>query len=137
MATGVRLPVQGRLRSSPLVIGASIQYLHGPACHLRTNLRLTLERSDGTAVAVTGNRSPLTLEADLPEDGGTAGDILRTATMCYWGWDNWCAKPLPQARVRITANGGVSTTRPLPPHSIQDPRYPCRPNAPWKILPLP
>jgi hypothetical protein len=119
------------------VIGASIQYLHGPACHLQTNLRLTVERSDGTRVAVAGTPSPLTLEADLPEDGGTAGDIMRTATMRYWGWDNWCAQPLPQARVRITANGGVSTTRPLPPHSIQDLRFPCRPNAPWKILPLP
>jgi len=119
------------------VIGASIQYLHGPACHLRTDLRLTVERSDGTAVAVPGTPSPLALEADLPEDGGTAGDIMRTATMRYWGWDNWCAQPLPQARVRITANGGVSTTRPLPPRSIQDPRFPCRPNAPWRILPLP
>jgi hypothetical protein len=119
------------------VIGASIQYLHGPPCHLRTSLRLTVERSDGTAVAVAGTPSPLTVEADLPEDGGTAGDIMRTATMRYWGWDNWCARPLPQARLRITANGGLSTTRPIPPGSIQDPRFPCQPSAPWKLLPLP
>jgi len=119
------------------VIGASIQYLHGPPCHLRTSLRLAVERSDGSAVAVAGTPSPLTLEADLPEDGGTAGDIMRTATMRYWGWDNWCARPLPQARLRITASGGASTTRSIPPRSIQDPRFPCQPSAPWKILPLP
>jgi hypothetical protein len=57
--------------------------------------------------------------------------------MRYWGWDNWCARALPQGRLRITANGGVSTTRPIPPGSIQDPRFPCQPSAPWKILPLP
>ena len=119
------------------VIGASIQYLHGPACHLQTSLRLTVERSDGSAVAVGGTPSPLAVEADLPEDGGTAGDIMRTATMRYCGWDNWCARALPQGRLRITANGGVSTSRPIPPGSIQDPRFPCQPSAPWKILPLP
>ncbi|HWC40901.1 MAG TPA: hypothetical protein VHK02_02830 [Actinomycetota bacterium] len=119
------------------VIGASIQYLHGPPCHLQTSLRLTVERSDGTAVAVAGTPAPLTVEADLPEDGGTPGDLMETATMRYWGWDNWCARALPQARLRITASGGVSATRPIPPRSIQDPRFPCQPSAPWKLLPLP
>ncbi len=119
------------------VIGGDIQYLQGPACHLRATLRLTVERADGTAVAVPGTPSALTVEADLPEDGGAAGDVMRTATMRLWGWDNWCKQPLPQARVRVTTDSDASTTRPLPPRSIQDPRFPCQPNAPWKIVPLP
>jgi hypothetical protein len=119
------------------VIGASIQYLQGPACHLRTSLRLTVERADGSPIAVPGTPSPTTVEADLPEDGGTAADVMRTATMRYWGWDNWCAQPLPQAQVRIAADTGAATTRPLPPRSLEDPRFPCRANAPWKVRPLP
>jgi hypothetical protein len=119
------------------VVGASIQYLHGPACHLRTSLRLTVERADGRPVAVPGTPSPLTVEADLPEDGGTAADVMRTGTMRFWGWDNWCAQPVPQARVRITADTGASATRPLPPRSLENPAFPCRPDAPWKVRPLP
>ncbi|HEX6676010.1 MAG TPA: hypothetical protein VF486_13385, partial [Actinomycetes bacterium] len=119
------------------VIGANVQYLQGPACHLRTSLRLTVERADGTAVAVPGTPSALTVEADLPEDGGTPGDVMQTATMRFWGWDNWCRQPLPRARVRLTTDGGASTTRPLPSRSLQNPRFPCRPNVPWSIGPLP
>jgi hypothetical protein len=119
------------------VIGANVQYLQGPACHLRTSMRLTVERADGTAVAVPGTPSALTVEADLPEDGGTVGDVMRTATMRFWGWDNWCGQPLPQARVRVTTDIGTSTTRPLPPRSIENPRHPCKSNAPWQIVALP
>jgi DNA-directed RNA polymerase specialized sigma24 family protein len=78
-------------------------------CHLRTTLRLT----------------------------GDGVDVPRYATMWFWGWDNWCRQPLPDARVRVTADSGASTTRPLPPRSIQDARFPCHPNAPWKVAPLP
>jgi hypothetical protein len=118
------------------VIGGDVEYLGGPACHLQARLRLTVERADGTAVAVPGTPSELTLAADLPEDGGRSRQIMRTATMWFWGWDNWCRQPLSQARVRVTADGGASTTRPLPPRSAQDPHIPCRPNAPWTIAPL-
>jgi hypothetical protein len=119
------------------VIGADVRFLRGPACHLRATLRLTVERTDGTAVAVPGTPSTLTVEADLPEDGAATGDVMRGATMRFWGWDNWCKQPLPQARVRVTTDSGASTTRSLPPRSIQDPRFPCQPNTPWKIVPLP
>jgi hypothetical protein len=119
------------------VISGDIRYLQGPPCHLRTTLRLTVEQADGTPIAVPGTPSPFTVEADLPENGGVAGDVPRLATMWFWVWDNWCRQPLPQARVRVTADSGASTTRPLPPRSIQDPRYPCQPNAPWKVVPLP
>ena len=119
------------------VISGDIRYLQGPACHLRTTLRLTIEHADGTPVAVPGTPSPFTVEADLPENGGVAGDVPRLATMWFWVWDNWCRQPLPAARVRVTADSGESTTRPLPPRSIQDPHFPCQPNAPWKVVPLP
>jgi hypothetical protein len=118
------------------VIAGDVQYLRGPACHLQVRLRLTVERADGTAIEVPGTPSELTLAADLPEDGGRSHQIMRTATMWFWGWDNWCKQPLSQARVRVTADGGASTTRPLPPPSIQDPQIPCQPNAPWTITPL-
>jgi hypothetical protein len=119
------------------VIAGDVRYLQGPPCHLRTTLRLTVEHADGTPLAVPGTPSPFTVEADLPENGHVAGDVPRYATMWFWVWDNWCRQPLPDARVRVTADGGASTTRPLPPRSIQDPRFPCRPNAPWKVVPLP
>lgn len=119
------------------VIAGDVQYLRGPACHLQVTLRLTVERADGTTIAVPGTPSELTLAADLPEDGGRSRQIMQTATMWFWGWDNWCKQPLSQARVRVTADGGASTTRPLPPRSIQDPHIPCQPNAPWVITPLP
>jgi hypothetical protein len=119
------------------VIAGDIRYLQGPPCHLRTTLRLTVEHADGTPLAVPGTPSPFTVEADLPENGHVAGDVPRYATMWFWVWDNWCRQPLPDARVRVTADSGTATTRPLPPHSIQDPHFPCRPNAPWKVAPLP
>jgi hypothetical protein len=119
------------------VISGDIRYLQGPACHLRTTLRLTVEQADGTPVAVPGTPSPFAVEADLPENGGVAGDVPRGATMWFWRWDNWCRQPQPTVRVRVTADSGVTTTRPLPPRSIQDPRFPCHPNAPWRIVPLP
>jgi hypothetical protein len=100
-------------------------------------LRLTVERADGTPLTVPGTPSPFAVEADLPEGAGTGGDFLRTATMWFWRWDNWCRQPLPGVRVRVTADGGASTTRALPPPSTQDRRFPCRPGAPWRITPLP
>ena len=119
------------------VIAGDVEYLQGPACHLQLTLRLTVERADGTAIAVPGTPSQLTVTADLPEDGGSSRQFMRTATMWFWGWDNWCRQPLPQARVRVTADGGASTTRPLPSRLIQDPHAPCRACAPWTIAPLP
>jgi hypothetical protein len=119
------------------VISGDVRYLHGPRCHLRMTLRLTVERADGAPVAVPGTPSPFTVEADLPENGGAAGDVPRTATMWFWRWDNWCRQPLSATRVRVSADSGASATRRLPPGSIQDPRFPCRPGAPWKVVPLP
>jgi hypothetical protein len=119
------------------VIAGDVRYLQGPPCHLRTTLRLTVEHADGTPLAVPGTPSPFTVEADLPENGHVAGDVPRYATMWFWVWDNWCRQPLPDARVRVTADSGASTIRRLPPRSIQNPRFPCRPNAPWKVAPLP
>jgi hypothetical protein len=119
------------------VIAGDVRYKQGPPCHLRTTLRLTVEHADGTPLAVPGTPSPYTVEADLPENGHVAGDVPRYATIWFWVWDNWCRQPLPGARVRVTADSGASTTRPLPPRSIQDRRFPCRANAPWKVAPLP
>jgi hypothetical protein len=119
------------------VMSGDIRFLGGPACHLRTTLRLTVERADGTPVAVPGTPSPFTVEADLPENGGVAGDVPRGATTWFWEWDNWCKPAQDIGRVRVTADSGTTTTRSLPPRSIQNPRFPCQPNASWKVVPLP
>jgi hypothetical protein len=119
------------------VMSGDIRFLGGSACHLRTTLRLTVERPDRTPVPVPGTPSPFTVEADLPENGGVAGDATRGATMWFWEWDNWCKPAQDIGRVRVTADSGTSTTRSLPPRAIQDPRFPCQPNAPWKVVPLP
>ena len=119
-----------------LVIAGDIRYLRGPACHLRTTVRLTVEQADGTPVTVPGTPSPFTVQTDLPEDN-ISSDLPRGASMWFWAWDNWCRQPLASAHLRVTADNGASTTRPLPPRSIQDRHFPCRPNAPWRVVPLP
>lgn len=119
------------------VMSGDIRFQRGPACHLRATLRLTVERPDGTPVPVPGTPSPFTVEADLPENGGVVGDVPRGATMWFWEWDNWCKPAQGIGRVRVTTDSGASTTRSLPPRAIQDPRFPCQPNAPWKVVPLP
>jgi hypothetical protein len=119
-----------------LVIWGDLRYLQGPACHLRTTLHLTVERADGTPIAVPGEPASFTVEADLPE-GSVETDLPRGATLWFFEWDNWCRQPLPGARVRVTADGGGSATRELPPRSIQRRDFPCRPGAPWNIRALP
>jgi hypothetical protein len=119
-----------------LVIWGDLRYLQGPACHLRTTVHLTVERADGTPVAVPGAPASFTVEADLPE-GSVNTDLPRGATLWFFEWDNWCRQPLPGARIRVTADGGGSATRALPPRSIQSRDFPCRPGAPWSIRALP
>jgi hypothetical protein len=119
------------------VMSGDVRFLGGPACHLRTTLRLSVERADGAPVLVPGTPSPFMVEADLPENAGVAGDVPRAATMWFWEWDNWCKPGQGIGRVRVTADSGAATTRSLPPRAIQDARFPCRPNAPWKVVPLP
>ena len=63
-------------------------------------------------------------------------DVMQTATMRFWGLGQLVRAP-PRARVRVTADGGASTTRPLPPRSIENSRHPCKANAPWQVVPLP
>ena len=119
-----------------LVIWGDLRYLQGAACHLRTTVHLTVERADGTPVAVPGAPASFTVEADLPE-GSVKTDLPRGATLWFFEWDNWCRQPLPGARVRVTAGGGGSATRAIPPRSIQSSDFPCRPGAPWSIRALP
>jgi hypothetical protein len=119
-----------------LVIWGDLRYLQGPACHLRTTVHLTVERADSTPIAVPGAPASFTVEADLPE-GSVRTDLPRGATLWFFEWDNWCRQALPGARVRVTADGGGSATRELPPRSIQSHDFPCRPGAPWSLRALP
>ncbi len=119
------------------MIAGDIRYLQGPPCHLRTTLRLTVEHADGTAAGGAGHAVTVHSRGRPARERPRGRDVPRYATMWFWVWDNWCRQPLPDAHVRVTALGGASTTRRLPPRSIQDPRFPCWPSAPWKVAPLP
>jgi hypothetical protein len=115
----------------------------GPACHLRVTLRVTVQRPDGTPLAVPGTPAPITIEGDLPEDrapndySNSPGDVTTPLTW-RWAWHNWCRQPLGQTRVRIEAFGtGKSATELAPPG---DDYVNCRGlsrEAPWSISPWP
>jgi hypothetical protein len=89
---------------------------NGPACHLRATLRVTVQRPDGTPMAVPGTPGLITIEGDLPEDRApnnysTSYSDVTTPLTWRWAWQNWCRQPLGQTRVRVEAVGtGKSAT---------------------------
>jgi hypothetical protein len=115
----------------------------GPACHLRVTLRVTVQRPDGTPMAVPGTPAPITLEGDLPEDrvydgyANSPGDVTTPLTW-RWAWQNWCRQPLGQTRVRVEAVGtGKSATVLAPPRGNYANCQGVGRDAPWRISPWP
>jgi hypothetical protein len=109
----------------------------GPACHLRVTLRVTVQRPDGTPLAVPGTPAPITIEGDLPEDSATITNVTTPLTW-RWAWQNWCRQPLGQTRVRIAAVGTGKSATELAP--LREPYANCQGisrNAPWRISPWP
>jgi hypothetical protein len=115
----------------------------GPACHLRVTVRVTVQRPDGTPMAVPGTPAPITVEGDLPEDRAPNGysnsyaDVTTPLTW-RWAWQNWCRQPLGQTRVRIEAVGTGKSASELAP--LRDDYDNCRGigrDAPWGISPWP
>jgi hypothetical protein len=64
---------------------------------------------------VKGNPASTTVEGDLPVDGiqRLSGSwVIGGAMMWRFLWREWCNSGLPQASLRVTADGGASLTVP-------------------------
>jgi hypothetical protein len=114
----------------------------GPACHLRVTMRVTVQRPDGTPLAVPGTPAPITVEGDLPEDRdpnspNSYGDVTTPLTW-RWAWQNWCRQPLGQTRMRVEAVGaGKSAIVQAPPREDATNCQGLGRDAPWRISPWP
>jgi hypothetical protein len=117
-----------------LAIQGGIRYRHGPRCHLRLTLRMVVEDGNGKRLPVRGNPASTTVEGDLPVDGlqrFSGSWVIEGALMWRFVWDEWCNRGLPQATLRVAADGGASLTvpgldpdRPVP-RSQAPPRSGC------------
>jgi len=97
------------------VLQGGVRYRQGPRCHLRLTLRLAVEDNRGRPLPVKGNPASTTVEGDLPIDGiqRLSGSwVIDGAMMWRFIWDEWCNRGLPQATLRVTADGGASLTIP-------------------------
>ena len=92
------------------VIQGGVRYRQGPRCHLRLTLRMAVEGEGGRALPVRGNPATTTVEGDLPVDGirRLSGSwVIDGAMMWRFIWDEWCNRGLPQATLRVTADGAT------------------------------
>jgi hypothetical protein len=97
------------------VLQGGVRYRQGPRCHLRLTLRLAVEDHRGRPLPVKGNPASTTVEGDLPIDGiqRLSGSwVIDGALMWRFMWHEWCTRGLPQATLRVTADGGASLTVP-------------------------
>jgi hypothetical protein len=98
-----------------IVVQGGVRYRQGPRCHLRLTLRLAVEDNRGRPLPVRGNPATTTVEGDLPIDGiqRVSGSwVIDGALMWRFLWHEWCNRGLPQASLRVTADGGASLTVP-------------------------
>jgi len=97
------------------VIQGGVRYRQGSRCHLRLTLRMAVEGEGGRALPVRGNPATTTVEGDLPVDGirRLSGSwVIDGAMMWRFVWDEWCNRGLPQATLRVTADGGATLAIP-------------------------
>jgi len=93
-----------------------VRYRSGPACHLRLELRMTVER-DGRPLPVAGSPATATVQGLLPDDDPRRLNKLgvhSTPLMWEFGVDEWCNRDLAGATLRVTAEGGRELAKPLP-----------------------
>jgi len=106
-------------RAQVYVLEGGLEFVGGRPCHLRLELRLEVEKPVGRRLPLPGNPSATVVEGDLPEDGQVPDpnsySSQGTPLKWYWAWQEWCNKGLPQASLRISAEGGASITVPGPP----------------------
>jgi hypothetical protein len=105
----------GARGSQGIAIQGGVQHLEGPRCHLRLTVRMAVEDGTGRLLPVRGNPASTTLEADLPVDGMQRLDgswVIGGALIWRFIWEEWCNPGLPQATLRVTADGGADITVP-------------------------
>jgi hypothetical protein len=96
-------------------IQGGVQYLEGPRCHLRLTVHMAVEDGAGRLLPVEGNPAGVALEADLPDDGMqrlSGSWVIGGALMWRFIWDEWCNRGLPEATLRVSADGGTDITVP-------------------------
>jgi hypothetical protein len=101
-----------------IVLQGGVRYRQGPRCHLRLTLRLAVEDQRGRPLPVRGNPATTTVEGDLPVDGlqRVSGSwVIDGAFMWRFIWHEWCNRGLPQASLRVTADGATLTVPGMDP----------------------
>jgi hypothetical protein len=119
--------LEGLANPQRLFFSGIVRYRGGPACHLRLELRMTVER-DGRPLPVAGSPATATVQGLLPDDDQrrlTRLGVVDTPLMWKFGVDEWCNRSLAGAGLRVTATGGRELATPLPDVS----RLPARPQA--------
>jgi hypothetical protein len=126
------------------VLEGGFEFLGGPPCHLRLELRLEVEKPPGRLLPLTGNPSTIVVEGDLPEDAQvvdpSSASMRGTPLNWYWAWQEWCNQGLPQASLRITAGTGAGIRVPGPPLADppDEPDTGCRDRGrPSRLTPWP
>jgi hypothetical protein len=116
------------------VIQGGVRYRQGPRCHLRLTLRMAVEDGGGRRLPVRGNPASTTVEGDLPVDGlqRLSGSwVIGGALMWRFMWHEWCNRGLPQASLRVTADGGATLTVPGWTRRARSPRGHGSRSAAW------
>jgi hypothetical protein len=93
-----------------------LRYRGGPACHLRLQLQMAVER-DGRQLPVAGSPAIATVEGLLPDDDQERLNRLGVhGTPLNWtlAVDEWCNRELGGASLRVTAAAGRSLNVALP-----------------------
>jgi hypothetical protein len=113
--------------SQGTAIQGGVQYRQGPRCHLRVTVQMAVEDSGGRLLPVRGNPASITWEGDLPLDSmqRVSGSwVIGGAKMWHFIWDEWCNRGLPQATLRVTADGGANLIVPGLDPTPAEPRPP-------------
>jgi hypothetical protein len=98
-----------------IAVQGGVQYLRGPRCHLRTTVRMAVEDAAGRPLPVAGNPASMALELDLPLDGlpRVSGSWeVGVTPMWRFIWDEWCNAGLPEATLRVSADGAAGIAVP-------------------------
>jgi hypothetical protein len=110
-----------------IAVQGGVVYLGGPRCHLRTTVRMTVEDAAGRPLPVAGNPASMALELDLPVDSfrrisGSWGTI---GVMPMWRfiWEEWCDAGLPEATLRVSADGAAGIAVPGLDPAAKPPRF--------------
>ena len=115
--------------SQRIFFSGIVRYRAGPACYLRLQLRMTVER-EGRPLPVTGSPATAVVQGLLPDDDQrrlARSGVVDTPLMWEFAVDEWCNRDLAGAKLRVTTEGGRGLEVALPPASqLPARRQDCR-----------